>query len=109
MLLIKFLYWVISTLELLLMKILTNSYVDNIIFNSFTRSIIFPYNLWKIYKLYKLKKKFNPRWFDIMSRKLFEFEIKNVELILMPDALENSDYENFAKIAYSSLIIPIKF
>ncbi len=39
----------------------------------------------------------NPRWFDIMSRKLFEFEIKNVELILMPDALENSDYENFAK------------
>jgi drug/metabolite transporter (DMT)-like permease len=67
MILLNFLYWIISTVELLLMKILANNYVDDIIFNSFTRSIMLPYNTWKIYKMYKLKNRFNPRWFDILT------------------------------------------
>lgn len=67
MILINFLYWIISTFELLLMKILANNYVDDIIFNNFTRSIMLPYNTWKIYKMYKLKNKFNPKWFDILT------------------------------------------
>ena len=75
MILLKFLYWIISSFEVILMKILANSYVDDIIFNSFTRSIMFPYNLWKIYKLYKLKKKFNPRWFDILTGLFDIFDI----------------------------------
>jgi drug/metabolite transporter (DMT)-like permease len=75
MILLNFSYWIISTVELLLMKILANNYVDDIIFNSFTRSIMLPYNTWKIYKMYKLKKKFNPRWFDILTGILDQLDI----------------------------------
>lgn len=74
MILLNFSYWIISTVELLLMKILANNYVDDIIFNSFTRSIMLPYNTWKIYKMYKLKK-FNPRWFDILTGILDQLDI----------------------------------
>lgn len=37
------------------------------------------------------------KWHEIMRRKLSEANVKNVELILMEDALENSEYENFVK------------
>lgn len=39
----------------------------------------------------------NPKWFAIMQDKLFKANISNVEIFLMPDALENSAYENYAK------------
>ena len=39
----------------------------------------------------------NKIWFEITKEKLAQAEIKNVELILMEDALQNSAYENFAK------------
>ena len=39
----------------------------------------------------------DPRWFEIIKQKLAAAELKNVELILMQDGLQNSAYENFAK------------
>ncbi len=39
----------------------------------------------------------NPRWFAIVQNMLLQHDIKNVELVLMTDALENPLYENFAK------------
>ena len=39
----------------------------------------------------------NKKWHEIMQIKLREANITNVELILMDDALENSEYENYAK------------
>lgn len=39
----------------------------------------------------------NKKWREIMQIKLRELGAKNVELILMEDALENPAYENFAK------------
>ncbi len=39
----------------------------------------------------------NKKWHEIISHKLRETNIHNVELILMEDALTNKNYENFAK------------
>jgi len=39
----------------------------------------------------------NKKWHEIMQIKLSKANIKNVELILMEDALTNLSYENFAK------------
>jgi hypothetical protein len=53
--LINFLYWFITSLQLIAMKIITHIYhIDNIVFNSFFRCITLPYY---IYKLIEYKKK----------------------------------------------------
>lgn len=39
----------------------------------------------------------NAKWCEIMKIKLRELNINNVEIILMTDGLENSEYENYIK------------
>lgn len=67
---INFLYWFITTTELVFLKILTYSFgIDNIIFNSFFRSITLPYYIYKLVK-YQMKHKdiiINAKWYDILN------------------------------------------
>jgi hypothetical protein len=80
--LLNILYWLTSTLELILMKILVKYFsIENMIFdvleifNIFIRSIYIPYFIWKIFDLYKQGKNFNPRWIDILTGFLDQFDI----------------------------------
>lgn len=49
----------------------------------------------KVQKIVALES--NKKWHEIMQIKLGEIGAKNVELVLMEDALENPTYENFAQ------------
>lgn len=79
---LNILYWLFSTLELILMKILVtyfsinNTIFDTFeIFNIFTRSIYLPYFIWKIFVLYKSNKEFNPSFYDILTGVFDQFDI----------------------------------
>lgn len=47
----------------------------------------------KVHKIIALES--NKKWHEIMSIKLAQLNIKNVELVLMEDALQNPAYENY--------------
>lgn len=76
--LINFLYWIDTTLQLLLMKIITNIFhLNNFVFNSFLRCISLPYY---IYKLIKFQRKNKDKilvasWVDITNGVLDQLDI----------------------------------
>jgi hypothetical protein len=78
--LINFLYWADTTLELTLMKVITHIYhIDNIVFNSVFRAIIFPYYIYKLYQYYKRNrdrdKTLVATWCDITTGILDQVDI----------------------------------
>jgi len=74
---INFLYWFVSTIQLILLKIITHTYlIDNIIFNSFFRAITLPYYVYKLIKINKPNNKvLVARWYDIINGILDQFDI----------------------------------
>lgn len=75
--LISFLYLIESTLQLVLMKIITDIYdIDNIIFNSIFRSLMFPYYIYKLIQYYrKNENKLIANWYDIGTGILDQLDI----------------------------------
>lgn len=63
------LYWFVSTLQLLLLKIITHIYkIDDFIFNSFCKVIMLPYYIYKLFILNKNSvETINAKWFDIVN------------------------------------------
>jgi len=76
--LINFLYWLDSTSQLALMKIITHEYhIDNIVFNSLFRSMTLPYYIYKL-KKYQSENKDKilvARWCDVLNGVLDQSDI----------------------------------
>jgi hypothetical protein len=76
--LINFLYWLNSTLQLVLMKIITYNYhIDNIVFNSVFRCIMLPYYIYKLIKHHNKHKNeiLVARWYDVVNGTLDQLDI----------------------------------
>jgi hypothetical protein len=72
----NFLYWFESTLQLVLMKIITHKYhIDDIIFNSVFRSLTLPYYLYKLKKYNTKNEILVARWCDILTGILDQVDI----------------------------------
>lgn len=64
---INFLYWFVTTLDLIFMKIITHTYnIDNVIFNSVFKSIMLPYYIYELVKINKTQK-IVVNWYDILN------------------------------------------
>jgi hypothetical protein len=75
---INFLYWADSTAQLALMKIITHNYkIDNIIFNSFFRSMTIPYYIYKLqkYQFENKNKILVAKWYDVLNGILDQLDI----------------------------------
>jgi hypothetical protein len=76
--LINFLYWFNTSLQLIAMKIITHIYhIDNIVFNSIFRCITLPYYIYKLIE-YRKNHKENTlvaNWYDIMNGVLDQLDI----------------------------------
>ena len=76
--LVNFLYWLDSTSQLTLMKIITHTYhIDNIVFNSVFRSLTLPYYIYKLKKHQSANKDkiLVARWCDIVNGILDQSDI----------------------------------
>ena len=75
---IKFLYWLITTLQLIFMKIITHTYkINNVVFNSVFRAITLPYYIFKLIKLNSKNKEeiLVAKWYDILNGILDQLDI----------------------------------
>lgn len=62
------LYWLDTTLQMFLLKIITSNYgIDNIIFYSVLRAIYLPYFIIRLIKNYKINNMLSAKWFDIVN------------------------------------------
>ncbi len=76
--LIKFLYWLNTSLQLILMKIITYNYhIDNIVFNSVFRGMMLPYYIYKLIKHHNKHKNeiLVAKWYDIVNGTLDQIDI----------------------------------
>ena len=76
--LINFLYWFNTTLQLIAMKIITHIYhIDNIVFNSIFRCITLPYYIYKLIEHRKNHKDniLVANWYDILNGLLDQLDI----------------------------------
>lgn len=75
---VNFLYWFVTTIQLVIMKIMSyNFHINNIIFNSIFRSITLPYYIYKLIKHKKNNKNeiLAAKWYDIVNGVLDQMDI----------------------------------
>lgn len=72
---INFLYWLVTTLDLILIKIITQIYkIDSVIFNSVFKCFTLPYYIYELVKINKTKK-IVANWYDIFNGILDQTDI----------------------------------
>lgn len=72
---INFLYWLVTTLDLIFMKIITHTYnIDNVIFNSVFKCIMLPYYIYELVKINKTQK-IVANWYDILNGVLDQVDL----------------------------------